>query len=81
MGQEPQGIAISNLLMNMGAGDVILCDSRGAFVQRAFRRHEPVQRRKAERTNKKGAKTLAEALEGADVFIGVSVGGVLTRTW
>ena len=78
-GAGAAGIAISNLLMNMGAGDVILCDSRGALYKGRSEGMNPYKEEIAERTNKKGAKTLAEALEGADVFIGVSVGGVLTK--
>lgn len=78
-GAGAAGIAISNLLMNMGAGDVILCDSRGALYKGRSEGMNPYKEEIAERTNKKGAKTLAEALEGADVFIGVSVGGVLTQ--
>lgn len=78
-GAGAAGIAISNLLMHMGAGDVILCDSRGALYKGRSEGMNPYKEEIAERTNKKGAKTLAEALEGADVFIGVSVGGVLTQ--
>lgn len=78
-GAGAAGMAITNLLMNMGAGDVILCDSKGAIYQARAEGMNPYKEEIAQRTNKEGAKTLAEALQGADAFIGVSVGGVLTQ--
>jgi malate dehydrogenase (oxaloacetate-decarboxylating) len=39
----------------------------------------PYKEEIAQRTNKEGAKTLAEALQDADAFIGVSVGGALSQ--
>ena len=78
-GAGAAGMAITNLLMNMGAGDVILCDSKGAIYQGRAEGMNPYKEEIAQRTNKEGAKTLAEALQGADAFIGVSVGGVLTQ--
>lgn len=78
-GAGAAGMAITNLLMNMGAGNVILCDSKGAIYQGRAEGMNPYKEEIAQRTNKEGAKTLAEALQGADAFIGVSVGGVLTQ--
>ena len=78
-GAGAAGMAITNLLMNMGAGDIILCDSKGAIYQGCAEGMNPYKEEIAQRTNKEGAKTLAEALQGADAFIGVSVGGVLTQ--
>ena len=78
-GAGAAGMAITNLLMNMGAGDVILCDSKGAIYQGRAKGMNPYKEEIAQRTNKEGAKTLAEALQGADAFIGVSVGGALTQ--
>ena len=78
-GAGAAGMAITNLLMNMGAGDVILCDSKGAIYQGRAEGMNPYKEEIAQRTNKEGAKTLAEALQGADAFIGVSVGGALTQ--
>jgi malate dehydrogenase (oxaloacetate-decarboxylating) len=78
-GAGAAGMAITNLLMNMGAGDVILCDSRGAIYKGRPEGMNPYKEEIAQRTNKEGAKTLAEALQDADAFIGVSVGGALTQ--
>lgn len=78
-GAGAAGMAITNLLMNMGAGDIILCDSKGAIYQGRTEGMNLYKEEIAQRTNKEGAKTLAEALQGADAFIGVSVGGVLTQ--
>ena len=36
-GAGAAGMAITNLLMSMEAGDVILCDSRGPFMKAAQR--------------------------------------------
>ncbi|MBP8614494.1 MAG: NAD-dependent malic enzyme [Firmicutes bacterium] len=78
-GAGAAGMAITNLLMNMGAGDVILCDSRGAIYKGRPEGMNPYKEEIAQRTNKEGAKTLAEALQDADAFIGVSVGGALSQ--
>ena len=78
-GAGAAGMAITNLLMNMGAGDIILCDSKGAIYQGRTEGMNLYKEEIAQKTNKEGAKTLAEAVQGADAFIGVSVGGVLTQ--
>ena len=55
--------------------NLILCDSRGVINEA---RRSEVNSYKAEFTSKTAARTLSEALVGADVFLGFSVGGVVS---
>ncbi|WP_075036176.1 NAD(P)-dependent malic enzyme [Halobacillus dabanensis] len=74
------GIAIVKLLVNMGVGDIILCDSKGAIYQGRNYRMNPLKEQVAAMTNKAKVKgNLSEVLKEADVFIGVSVAGALTK--
>ncbi len=59
--------------------DVIVCDSRG-ILHNGRMDIDPYKKELVSLTNKENCKgTLADALVGADVFIGVSVANVLTR--
>lgn len=72
------GTAIIDMLLSSGVKRIIGCDRDGILC--AGRRVEvnPVMRRYAKRTNPERVKgKLEDALVGADVFIGVSVAGVL----
>lgn len=79
-GAGAAGIAIIKLLYSFGVRNMVMCDSRGAiFEGRAYGMNE-VKDRVAKITNlDKQEGSLEEVLEGADVFIGVSVGGALTK--
>jgi malate dehydrogenase (oxaloacetate-decarboxylating) len=75
-GAGAAGVAIAKILLEAGIGDVAVCDRKGVL-------HEdrddltPVKRMMAELTNKARLRgSLAEAMRGADVFIGVSGGTV-----
>ena len=71
--------AITRLLITAGASDVTLCDRSGAIWNGRTGHMNPAKQEIAEITNpmlRKG--TLAEVLQGADVFIGVSAPGMLT---
>ena len=71
--------AITKLLITAGAVDVILCDRSGAIWNGRNEHMNPAKQEIAELTNPKHRKgTLAEVLQGADVFIGVSAPGMLT---
>lgn len=73
------GTAISNLLMEFGFTDVLLCD-RAGILSADDPSLSPAHRAMAEKTNadrKHG--TLADALKGADVFVGVSAPGIVTK--
>ncbi|HUF78113.1 MAG TPA: NADP-dependent malic enzyme [Thermoanaerobaculia bacterium] len=61
--------------LGVDRANVILCDSTGVIYRGRTERMEPM---KAEYAADTRARTLAEALDGADVFVGLSVGGVVT---
>src|SRR5699024_5071634 len=71
---------ITKLLDRFGVKDIILCDSRGAIYSGRPYRMNDIKEEVAQFTNKDRQEgTLEDVLEGADVFIGVSVGGALTE--
>lgn len=78
-GSGAAGVAIVNLLFEAGVKDVVMCDSRG-IIQKDRTDLNDTKKRMAEITNK-GQRTgqLEDAMSGSDVFIGVSVPGVLTQ--
>lgn len=78
-GAGAAGIAIVKLLMSMGLENVIMCDSKGIIYKGRDRLNE-ITTQMAEVTNKELVKgTLADAMKGADVFIGVSAPGIVTE--
>lgn len=78
-GAGAAGIAIINLLNHVGVKEIIMCDSQGAIYNGRPRRMNKVKEIVAKQTNpKKIEGSLEDVIEGADVFIGVSVGGALT---
>src|SRR5690625_450591 len=79
-GAGAAGIAIIKLLYSFGVRDMIMCDSRGAIYKgRPFGMNE-VKEKVAEFTNVNNQEgSLEETLDGADVFLGVSAGGALTK--
>jgi malate dehydrogenase (oxaloacetate-decarboxylating) len=82
LGLGAAGVAVCQILLAAGARSVICCDSRGILgVERADYLDgtmPEVKRAVAKATNPEGlAGGVVEALEGADVFIGLSSGGLL----
>lgn len=78
-GAGAAGVAIADLLMKEGARDVVLCDREGAVVA-GREGMDAAKTELAERTNpRRVSGSLAEAMVGADVFIGVSAPGIVTR--
>lgn len=77
-GAGAAGIAVARLLMAVGVGNLILLDSQGTIYS-GRKNLNSVKREIALKTNKKKVKGgLAEALAGAEVFIGVSQGNLVT---
>lgn len=77
-GSGAAGIAIAKLLMTLGLKDVILCDRTGAIYE-GRENLNPYKAEIAKISNKDKVKgTLANAVCGTDIFIGVSAPGVLT---
>ncbi|MEW6723916.1 MAG: malic enzyme-like NAD(P)-binding protein [Bacillota bacterium] len=78
-GAGAAGIATAELLLSMGIGDIILCDSRGAIFRGRTTGMNRYKEEIAVRTNMRQVSgSLADALEGADLFIGVSVARAIT---
>lgn len=73
------GAAIANILLLWGVGDIILCDSKGII---SSERHDlnDVKKELEAKTNVNNVSgALTDALVDADVFIGVSVAGLLNE--
>ena len=77
-GAGAAGIAIAKFLMLLKVGNIIMCDKDGILYRGAPYMNE-AQEKMAQITNRDN-KTglLADAMEGADVFVGVSRPGLLT---
>jgi malate dehydrogenase (oxaloacetate-decarboxylating) len=79
-GAGAAGMAIIKLLYNYGVRDIIMCDSRGAVYEGRPEGMNVVKNEVAKFTNRNHVKGgLQEVMKDADVFIGVSVAGALTK--
>lgn len=78
-GAGAAGISIIKLLCSLGLKNVIMCDRTGAIYEGRENLNPQKQEmaRISNRSLKKGK--LADVIEGADVFIGVSAPGTLTQ--
>lgn len=77
-GAGAAGIAIARLLLQMEFGNIVLCDIHGALCA-GEEWMNPAQAQLAEQTNRdKERGSLAQVLEGADIFIGVSRPGLVS---
>ena len=77
-GAGSAGISICRLLLEFGAGNVVLVDRQGA-VSKDETWLNSAQRDMAERTNRENERgPLADIMRGKDVFIGVSAPNVVT---
>ena len=80
-GAGAAGTAIVTLLLAAGAKDVVVCDKDGALSS-DDEHLPPAMAELAGRTNPRRVRgDLRSALDGADVFIGVSAPGVLEAEW
>ncbi len=77
-GSGAAGIACAALMKSMGMApeNVILCDTRGVIYRG---RKQGMNQWKSAHAIDTDARTLADALKGADVMIGLSVKGAVTR--
>ena len=77
-GAGSAGIAISKLLLTYGFRNVMLCDKAG-ILARGMDGLNWMQEKMIEVTNLEGKRgTLADALKGADIFVGVSAPGIVS---
>ncbi|MCI6609916.1 MAG: NAD-dependent malic enzyme [Ezakiella sp.] len=73
------GVAILNMMRELGVENILILDSKG-IIYRGNERNNWIKKEIAEYTNKDNQQgTLADAIKGADIFIGVSVAGALTK--
>lgn len=79
-GAGAAGEAIAKLMLSMGAKDIVMCDRTGIIYKGRTERMNAEKEKIAEWSNKTGKRgTLADAVKGADIFVGVSSPGVLTE--
>ncbi|RKI40531.1 NADP-dependent malic enzyme [bacterium D16-51] len=78
-GAGSAGVAITKLLLRYGFPDIVMCDKSG-ILSKSSKDLNWMQKEMMEVTNllqKTG--TLADAMEGADIFIGVSAPGIVSE--
>ena len=79
-GAGAASVAISKLLISAGVKNLTMCDRRGAIYKGRPEGMNKVKEEMAEITNPEMIKgSLADALKGADVFVGVSAPGLVTK--
>lgn len=79
-GAGAAGVAITRMLLLLGVKDITLCDTQGAIFEGRFHGMNPIKDEMARITNKgRRQGSLAQILNGTDVFIGVSRAGILTE--
>ena len=79
-GAGAAAISIAKLLLKAGYKNITLCDRHGAIYDGREDGMNPVKDEMSKITNlEKKAGSLAETLEGADVFIGVSAPKMVTK--
>ncbi|RNF38371.1 NAD(P)-dependent malic enzyme [Planococcus salinus] len=79
-GAGAAGIAVVKLLSKFGVKDLVMCDTKGAIYEGRPNGMNPYKEEVAKITNQsKKEGSLAEVIEGTDVFIGVSAEGALTQ--
>lgn len=77
-GAGSAGIAITRLLLTYGFTNIIMCDKAG-IISKASDGLNWMQEKMAGLTNLSGETgTLADALKGADIFVGVSAPGIVS---
>ena len=78
-GAGSAGIAITKLLLTYGFKNITMCDKEG-IISKDYPNLNWMQAEMAKVTNLSGATgTLADALVGADVFVGVSAPGIVSQ--
>jgi len=76
---EAAGVAVSKFLMSFGVSDLVLCDSKG-IIHEGRSDLNPSKMEMAKITNPREKRgSLADAMGGADVFVGVSAPGIVSE--
>lgn len=78
-GAGAAGVAITELLLSIGVKNIIVCDRHGIIYKGRSEGMNPVKEKIAGVTNPDLEKgELEKAIRGSDVFIGVSIGNLVT---
>ena len=78
-GAGSAGVAITKLLLRYGFPDIVMCDKSG-ILSKASKDLNWMQEEMMEITNlSQKTGTLADAIKGADIFIGVSAPGIVSE--
>ena len=78
-GAGSAGVAITKLLLTYGFPHITMCDING-IISKSSEGLNWMQKEMAEVTNLEGKTgTLADALKGADIFVGVSAPGIVSQ--
>ena len=78
-GAGSAGVAITKLLLKYGFKNVTMCDKLG-IISKEYPGLNWMQEKMAEVTNLEGKTgTLADALKGADIFVGASAPGIVSE--
>lgn len=73
------GVACARLMLEAGVKDIIPCDTAGIVYKGRSENMNAMKKQLSEITNLRGIKgSVADALRGADVFVGVSQPGAIT---
>ncbi len=78
-GAGSAGIAIAKLIMRMGVQHLVLCDSVGVICEGDERLNSAKQEMAAITNREHLTGTLADAMKGSDVFIGVSAPNIVSE--
>ncbi len=78
-GAGSAGISIGKMLLRVGFGDVILCDKEGVVYPGSPHNNQEQEKMAAVTNKERITGSLADAMDGADIFIGVSKPGVVTQ--
>ena len=74
-GAGAAGISCAKMYRKLGVGNIIMCDSKGVISTE----RTDLNAYKAPFAVETDAKTLEDAIEGADMFLGLSVAGALSK--
>ncbi len=74
-GAGAAGISCAKMYQRLGVKHIVMCDSKGVITTD----REDLNAYKAQFASDTEAKTLNDAIEGADMFLGLSVAGALTK--
>lgn len=78
-GAGAAGTAIAKMLLNLGIRDIVACDSKGILTRGRGDLNEAKKRLAAVTNEEQISGSLADAVSGRDLFIGVSAAKVLTQ--